>query len=459
MKTVIGIVGGGSVNWCPGLIRDVYHIDALEGGEIRLLDPDDAALRLIASLEGPYNRLSGKEFKFIPVHSLDECVSGADFTLCTFSPGSLDAFYWDLEVPIPYGVRQPVSMTAGPCGISAALRTCSVAHEVGQAVSKHAPGSWIINVVNPLTCVTRAINLGAPNCKVVGLCHELEGQIGFVGDILGVPWPEGKRGQDYLMRDFDLQVAGLNHFIWLTRIFTGGKDRYPELRAFAESHEAWFKGGDPAAGNFASSWSNNKEAKLALCKAFGSLPMAGDRHLVEFMPSMCSQANRYAMDYGIRKTTMRERYELKKKATERVQRWVSGEEDIPWRRSSEQATDIIETVLTKGKERFVMNVPNRGQIAELPSEVVVESISTLTADGFGYEAAGPLPQPIAGICRSHVEVQELAVQAALEGNRRKLLDALYLDHHTHMVEFREIPRLADELLEANRDLLPRFFPA
>ncbi|GMV37145.1 MAG: alpha-glucosidase/alpha-galactosidase [Fimbriimonadales bacterium] len=457
MKKTFAIVGGGSVNWCPTLIRDIYHIACLEGGEFRLLDPDEPAVKLIASLEPLYNRISGKEFRFVPVQTLDEAVAGADFTLCTFSPGSLSAYYYDLEVPIAYGVRQPVSMTVGPCAISAAMRTCPVANEVAQAVEKHAPGSWILNVTNPMSCVTRALNLGVETVKVIGLCHELEGEILFVGDVLGVPKPKEMRTLDYIRQAFDLQVGGLNHFIWITRLFVHGRDRYDDLRAFADTHEAWYPGGDPSKAETKSSWGNNKEAKLEMCRAFRHMPMAGDRHLIEFFPGFCNAHNRFGQDYGVRKTTMRERFELKAKATERVRRWVAGEEQVPWMRSSEQTADIIETVLTGGRARFNMNLPNRGQIDNVPAEAVVESISEVSAEGLHPLHVGPLPEPVGAIVRNHVAAQELTVQAALEGSRKKMLDAMYVDPLCGQVEFRNLPKLADELLEANREFLPRVF--
>jgi alpha-galactosidase/6-phospho-beta-glucosidase family protein len=456
MTKDMAIIGGGSVNWCPTLLRDIHHIDLLDGGEIRLLDPDTEALHLVASLQEPYNRISGKQFRLVPVQSLDEAVSGVDLTLCTFSPGSLDAYYHDLEIPIAYGVRQPVSMTVGPSGISAALRTCPVAHEVAQAVAKRAPGSWILNVTNPMTCVTRALNLGAGNGKVLGLCHELHGQIDFVGDVLGVPRGE-EDAHDYLFGKFDIQVAGLNHFIWITRLHVDGRDRYDDLREFADSHEAWYPGGDAGKAQSTSTWVNNKEAKLAMCRAFRHMPMAGDRHLIEFFPSFCSAANRYGQDYGVRKTTMRERFELKARQARRVRDWAEGREEIPWRRSAEQAPHVIETILRGARSKYVVNLPNRGQIENLPQDVVVETIAEVSPEGVHTLPAGPLPSPLHAIIRNHVEAQELTVQAALEGSRQKLLGAMSVDPLCGLVEFRNLPKLADELLEANRDHLPRFF--
>ena len=41
------------------------------------------------------------------------------------------------------------------------------------------------------------------------------------------------------------------------------------------------------------SFRNNHAAKLALCRQFGYLPLACDRHLIEFYPSLCNVRNGY----------------------------------------------------------------------------------------------------------------------------------------------------------------------
>ena len=40
MKIKIAIIGGGSVNWMRVLMKDIYTLRGVEGGEIRLVDPN-----------------------------------------------------------------------------------------------------------------------------------------------------------------------------------------------------------------------------------------------------------------------------------------------------------------------------------------------------------------------------------------------------------------------------------
>jgi alpha-galactosidase/6-phospho-beta-glucosidase family protein len=138
-KIILTVIGGGSVTWMPSLMQDIYLIDELDGGEIRLVDPDIESVHLIKEMLLTFNRLRNKSYDVSVVNDRQEALDGADFVLCTMSPGSLPAFYHDLEIPIKYGIRQPVSMTVGPSGISASLRTVPVAYELVEDMEKMCP--------------------------------------------------------------------------------------------------------------------------------------------------------------------------------------------------------------------------------------------------------------------------------------------------------------------------------
>jgi alpha-galactosidase len=73
--------------------------------------------------------------------------------------------------------------------------------------------------------------------------------------------------------------------------------------------------------------------------------------------------------------------------------------------------------------------------------------------------AGELPAQLAGLNRTHITVHQLAVEAALEGNRDALYQAVMLDPHTASVlTVDEIWRMTDELVEAHGDALPKMLP-
>jgi alpha-galactosidase/6-phospho-beta-glucosidase family protein len=54
-------------------------------------------------------------------------------------------------------------------------------------------------------------------------------------------------------------------------------------------------------------------------------------------------------------------------------------------------------------------------------------------------------------------VQDLTVEVALQGDRHLALQALALDLLTYTLDLDETERMLDEMLEASRPVLPRFF--
>ena len=155
-------------------------------------------------------------------------------------------FTTDLEIPIKYGIRQPVSMTVGPPGISAAIRTAPVAHEIVEDMEEVCPGAYLLNVTNPMSAVTRAMNMASKSVQVIGMCHEFHAFRKYLEPILGLEKPDGMNVVEYLYewlpdQGFEYTVAGLNHFIWITRATRNGEDidpKNPRLHHPEPGHEA-----------------------------------------------------------------------------------------------------------------------------------------------------------------------------------------------------------------------------
>ncbi len=464
-EKIITVIGGGSVNWMRGLMRDIYLLDEVQGGEIRLVDPNRSHTAAVAAMLETFNRIRNKEYRVSIIENRREALAGADFVLTTFSPGSMDAFWNDLELPIKYGIRLPVSMTVGVGGISAALRTVPVAYEIVADMEEVCPGAWLLNVTNPMSAVTRAMNLAARRTRVVGLCHEFHALPKYLGPMLGLYRPQDVDILTYLYRwlpsqGFEYTVAGLNHFIWLTRATLGGEDVLPKIRAYCQAHQTLDSPvpADRAHGSQATAvFENQGQAKLALCRQFGYLPLAGDRHLVEFYPSLCNPRNGYAMKYGVNKTTVDLRRLMKVDEYQYIQDVAAEKIGVTWEKTGEEMTEIMRAIVTDAATIGIVNLPNAGQIANLPREAVVETLATVSGRGVEPRFSGQLPGPIGSLCRLHADIHELTVKAALAGDRRLLIEALSLDPSGGCADFSEIPQLAEELLQANREWLPRFY--
>lgn len=458
-SATITVIGGGSVNWMPKLMADVFQIDELEGGEIRLVDPNEEHTQAIVGMLHAFNRLRRKDYRIVVSPDRRRALERADFVMATFSPGAMDAFHNDLEIPIRYGIRQPVSMTVGPAGISASLRTAPVAHEIIDEMEAVCPDAWMLNVTNPMSVVTRAMSAAARRVKLLGLCHEFHSFRNVIGPIIGMPQPDGMDILTYLYRylgeqGIEYTVAGVNHFIWLLRLSRDGVDLLPEVHRFAKENQEI--AGRREAGAQPSPFDSTNAAKLALCRRFGVMPLAGDRHLVEFMPSLCSIQNGFAMQYGVHKTTVDFRRHRKDRQLANIRAIADGRVEPERRSSGEPMLEIMRSIVRGDSTVTIANAANTGQIEGMPEGAAVETLCDVTPGGVRPRPAGRLPEGLESLVRLHVDVHELTFKAAMEGSRSTLVRALTLDPLCGLADFEDIQKMADDLLEANRDWLPRF---
>lgn len=114
----------------------------------------------------------------------------------------------------------------------------------------------------------------------------------------------------------------------------------------------------------------------------------------------------------------------------------------------EQALDILQAIRRDSGAVFSANLPNTGQVPNLPLDAIVEAPAVATAEGLRHIAQPPLPSAIVGTLATRYQWVETIVEAALEGSRDKFIQALVLDGAVASLE--QAGRLADELLQAQK---------
>jgi alpha-galactosidase/6-phospho-beta-glucosidase family protein len=123
-------------------------------------------------------------------------------------------------------------------------------------------------------------------------------------------------------------------------------------------------------------------------------------------------------------------------------------------RSPEATADIIAAVANGRSVRTIVNLPNTGQLPDLPPDVVVETLAEITSAGAFPHTVGRLPKGVLSTLEPHVINQELILQAALQGDRKLALQAMVNDPLVH--DLKTARALLDDLLEAHREFLPQF---
>jgi alpha-galactosidase len=437
-RTRICFVGGGSYNWMPKLLGDLALTPELSG-TIVLHDINPGALVDIQQYAQMLMAQTGSDFAIEVSPQLEPALEGADFVVVTITTGGLEAMRLDLAIPENYGIYQSVGDTVGPGGLSRALRNVPVLVNIAEAMERVCPDAWMLNLTNPLTVLTRAVGM-TTRVKVMGLCHELMGvRGGLIRMFGGTP------------DDFQWRVAGINHLIWLLDMTIRGEDGFLKVREFVESGQAFPL--PPGRGAWHEPFVDRWQLKVKLFELFDALPAAGDRHLAEFFSWCLTEETGRGADYGVQLTTIEQRQQQVAEARARVRAAIEGPFPTP-ERSPEATADIVAAVANGTSARTIVNLPNTGQIDNLPREAVVETLAEITSAGAFPHAVGPLPLGILSTIQPHVINQELIVQAALTGNRQLALQAMANDPLVPSVRIAEL--LLNDLLDAHAALLPRF---
>lgn len=94
-----------------------------------------------------------------------------DFVVSAFSVGGFESMRHDLEIPLKYGIRQPIGDSIGPGGLMRALRSIPVMRQFAADAQAECPNAFFLNVSNPLSALTRVL-ANETDLRVVGLCNE-----------------------------------------------------------------------------------------------------------------------------------------------------------------------------------------------------------------------------------------------------------------------------------------------
>ena len=370
----------------------------------------------------------------------DKALKEADFIIITIATGGLDAMGHDLSIPEQYGIYQTVGDTVGPGGWARALRNIPVFTDLAQRINHLAPKSVILNYSNPMAQLTKSLCLST--CRpVVGLCHGLFASLGFLREVFELD-SAGEIACIY---------GGVNHFFWITSLSIKGGDGYKLLSERM--------GGQSLPQLHARTHPGEADSYLAdeLLRFTGLLTYVRDRHTSEFFPQYLTSEKNMAR-YHLKRTTVEERRESMRQTEEEIEQMTAGcIPDRYKRRSRETAADIIDALVTGNEIIDVGNVPNLGQVANLPMGSVLETPVLIAPCGIRPITVGCLPEPVRTWVERHVRVQDLTVEAGITGDLEKALRALALDPLVSHLELAEVREMGTRLLKANARYLPQFF--
>jgi len=456
MTPKIAIVGGGSTHWTPRLLTDFANTASLHDCSVALTDIDESSLPPMLTIAKHIVSSRGIGMDVSATTDLAAALDGADFVITALSVGGLASMAHDLEIPARYGIWQPVGDSVGPGGISRSLRSVPVMMAIATEVERRAPEATLLNVSNPLTALCRAVS-SRTSVRTIGLCNELVGLQFWLSLVF-----------DADMRDIDPVVAGVNHLPLVTSLRIGGEDGFAMLRDVLDDpgrlvgQPVWMA---PPAGSHwhrtdpTRDWTKadivaNNRVKLEVFRHLGVLPGSADTHVAEFFPWFVRAASDQGRAWGIH------HYGLAGHSQDKADDGVWAAEleaggDIPRWSSGELVAPLLDGIVTGTARSLPVNLPNTGQVSDLPTGVVVECMGTVDGDG-----VRPRDTASAGAAAEHlrrvVASQELTVEAAVSGDRGLVLQAMLADPVAGTLPWEHVAAMTDELLAASGPWLPQF---
>lgn len=427
----ITFIGAGSTIFAKNVLGDCMLTPALRGSEIALFDIDPVRLEESYNMLSNINKNSGSHSAITQYSDRRQALDGAKYVINAIQVGGYDpCTITDFEIPKKYGLRQTIGDTLGIGGIFRGLRTIPVILDILKDMEEVCPDALFLNYTNPMSMIMSAIFQASP-IKAVGLCHSVQDCIPRLFRDLEMD-PEGVRWH----------IAGINHQAWLLDVSKDGVDLYPEIKKRA----------------FAMKGKHEDMVRYEMMKQFGHYITESSEHGAEYVPYFIK--SKYP--------DLIERFnipldEYPRRCIKQINDWETmrddlvNNKDLEHTRSHEYASYIIEAMETDQPYRIHGNVLNTGLITNLPHDAVVEVPCLVDRTGVNPCYVGDLPQQLAALNRTNINVHLLTAEAALTQRKDLIYMAAMLDPHTASeLSIDEIRSMCDDLIEAHGDWLPEY---
>ncbi len=454
MPIKIAMIGAGSIGFTRKLMHDILAVPELTDTHFAFMDINEKNLDMVAQLaqrDIAANNLPAT----ISTHTDQrESIMDADYVISVIRQGGLRAFQLDIDIPLKYGIDQCVGDTLCAGGIMYGQRTIPALLSICDDIREVAkPDALFLNYSNPMAMNVWACNSygGVPT---IGLCHGVQGGHWQITRCIEL-WAkkEGLLGEDETLhrRDVDIICAGINHQTWYIQVQWRGMDMTPMMLDLFQWHPKY---------------SETEKVRIDMIRRFGYYTTESNGHVSEYVPWYRKRPEEITDWIDLSSWINGETGGYLRVCTE-GRNWF--ETDFPnWlkqdppviaadKRSEEHGSYIIEALETGRVYRGHFNLPNANHITNLPNDCIVEIPGYVDKNGINMPVVGDLPLACAATCSASVRVQEMAMEAAVNGDVTLLKQAMLHDPLTAAVcNPEEIWQMVDEMLVAQAEWLPTY---
>ena len=437
--TKIAFIGAGSLGFTAGLVRDILTFPLLQDATLALMDIDAERLKFAETAVKKIIAAGNYPAKTFATMERAEALRDADVVLTTILSGSTEVWRYDIEIPKQFGVDINVGDTRGPSGIFRFLRTLPPMLDIVRDMERYCPNAYLLNYTNPMAMLCGALQRST-FIPLTGLCHSVQGTAAMLAGWIGAP-----------MDEITYTCAGINHQAFYLKYEWKGQDAYPLIRkAITERAEVY----------------NEELVRNEVFLHLDYYPTESSGHNSEYnawfrkRPDLIEKYCTHGTGWnpGVYAYILNEYQQTEKTWKDQVKAWLAKPvtaEDLESK--MEYAAYIINA--RKGGEPFGFNgnVPNTGLVTNLPQGACVEVPVYVDKNGFHPVHVGALPPQLATLVHISSMIEEMAIEAALTGNARLVMQAVLHDPLSAAVlSMAEIHQMVNAMFAQNKDYLPQF---
>ena len=442
MSFKIAIIGAGSIGFTKKLVCDILCVPEFAEIEIALTDNNPHNLDMIKQIIERVVKSNNLPTKITATTDRRKAFDGAKYIMNCVRIGGLEAYAHDVNIPLKYGIDQCVGDTICAGGIMYGQRTIPALLDFCKDMRELAHTDLLhLNYANPMAMNTWAcLDYGKVN--TVGLCHGVQNGWRQIATALGI--------KNHL--ELDIVCSGINHQTWYLGLNHKGRNiSKDELVAAFEKHPVF---------------SEQEKVRIDVMKRFGFYSTESNGHLSEYLPWYRKRPEEIMKWISLSDWIHGETGGYLRYSTEN-RNWF--EADFPlfldqagkslttYNHTDEHASHILEAMETGRTYRGHFNVKNNGVIKSLAPDCIIESPGFVDRFGINMVEGIELPLGCAATCSASVNVQRMAVQAAVTGDVDLLKLAVLHDPLVGAISTpEEVWQMVDEMLVAQAEWLPQY---
>lgn len=421
MTHTITIIGAGSAVFSLGMVRDLCLTTSLQGSTVRFMDIDATRLDAIHALCVRYADEMGVALTLEKTTDRRAALVGADVVVNAALVAGHHRLRAGWEVAQRHGYRWGGSLhVMHDEAFWINFPQLQLFESVIEDMLDICPQAWYIQVANPVKAGITHLARKYPQANIVGLCHGY-GSVYYLASKLGLE-----------REHITYEIPGVNHFIWLTKLFYRGQDAMPLLAQWVEEQ-------GPTHWETCGYGDEMGPKKADLFRRYGAWPIgdtAGDGGGSwgwEYHSDEATEA-RWREKPGVFWNNfftggVREVAEIKRISGDQAARVT---EHFPPTMSGESIIPVVEALLVDVPRVILCNIANTGEyVPGVPRDFQVEVPSLVSRRGIqGIQTAGLPAAAQAALLRDCVAPTNLELAAYTERSRDLLFELIMLDPWT-----------------------------